>query len=98
MAYIFLLGTQKDLNLNLCLVTDALLGGFVGFLLLLLLFLCPPLSLFFVLFCFVFCLFGSFFLWGAVPAAYGSSQMRVQSDLQLLADTTAHSNARSLTH
>ena len=55
MAYIFLLGTQKDLNSNLCLVTDALLGGFEGFLLLLLLFLCPPsLFFFFVLFCFLF--------------------------------------------
>ena len=47
------------------------------------------------LFCFVFCLF--VFL-RAASMAYGSSQARVGLELQLLAYTTAHGNAWSLTH
>ena len=34
----------------------------------------------------------------AIPVAYGSSQDRVKSELQLLAYTTAPGNTRSLTH
>ena len=59
----------------------------------------------------LFCFY--FILLGAAPAAYGSSQARVESELQLLANTratatlhpspsathtTAHGNAGSLTH
>ena len=34
----------------------------------------------------------------AAPMAHGSSQARVESELQLLTYTTAHGNARSLTY
>ena len=39
-----------------------------------------------------------FFLLGAAPAAYGNSQARDRIRAELLAYTTAHSEAGSLTH